>query len=231
MGSRSATIGVLESHSIPSFTSFRPRAPPLGARRARDPVHHGHAGVRTHMRASRRAPSVVRPATPASLAGRVVPRLVEPRARPTSTAPREASLSAREPGAGARRRRSGVRSVAPSTLDTAPTARPATTVKPPVSRRVRAVHAAACLSPLRPRSVRRGSPRTSSAARLPRVPHGPVNRCTCCRTGPQRTTSAARDDRRVAWLRFARASAMIPCGAIGHSAEPAASVSLNSPTR
>ena len=188
MGSRSATIGVLDSHSIPSFTSFRPRAPPLGARRARDPIHHGHAGVRTHMRASRRAPSVVRPATPASLAGRVVPRLVEPTARPTSTAPREASLSAREPGAGARRRRSGVRSVAPHTLDTAPTARPATTVKPPVSRRVRDVHAAACPSPLRPRSVRRCSPSASSAARLPRLPHMTANRCSVL---PPRPITAA----------------------------------------
>ena len=177
MSSRSATIGVLSSYSIPYFPSSRARAPPLGVRRARDPIPTGHAGVRIHMKNSRHERSVLPPATAASLAGRDVPRLVEPSARPTSTAPLGASRSARESGAGARQRRAGARAVAPSTLDTAPTARPATTVQPPVSRRVRDVHAAACPSPLRPRSVRRCSPRASSAARLPRVPHVPGNRC------------------------------------------------------
>ena len=110
----------------------------------------------------------------ASRAGQGVPRLLEPSPRRTSTALRDASHTAPESGADARGRRSGARSVARGTPDLPPAARPATTVEPPVSPRVPAVHAAALPSPLRPRSARRCSPRASLDARTPRIPHVPV---------------------------------------------------------
>lgn len=175
MSSRSATLGPRAAHSIPSFTGAVPRAPPADTHHARLPTRNGHAGVRRHMRSSPHETSVPRSAMTASRAGQGVPRLPEPSPRRTSTALRDASHTAPESGADARGRRSGARSVARSTPDLAPAARPATTVKPPVNQRVRAVHAAAFPSSMRPRSARRCSPRASLCARMPRVPHVPVN--------------------------------------------------------
>ena len=184
MDARRATLGPRAAHSIPSFTGAVPRAPPVDTHRARVPARNGHAGVHRHMSTSRHEPSVPRSAMTASRAGQGVPRLLEPSPRRTSTALRDASHTAPASGAdargrrsGARGRRSSARAVTRSAPDLAPAARPATTVEPPVNQRVRDVHAAAFPSPLRPRSARRCSPRASLGARMPRVPHVPVNRC------------------------------------------------------